>query len=287
VYPICEHGSDGGAMPTTCPNDTNHVITGTALVVGEVDPVQTVKLQEEETGKETNGAFKSKTLHIDAVANQTTSEITWEPYPIGALQVSFVAEEMHRGDTITLCVGPDTTTGMIIGDVTPAMAWSAQNYTTGQTVTWTHPTFGERVYTCIMDTVANEAPPDTTYWRHGFALMVSPTVLQNALPGKYIKLTDGIKQDSVDRIVSVDLDNDKIYVHQSPTNSFLAATPTYVQQTTIITKDWEIAGPGKHIIGQSKVGASHIPTDVVISVDYTNKSPDIDKVFVGIVEYLE
>ena len=78
-----------------------------------------------------------------------------------------------------MTVGANTPIGVLTSNVTPATAWTSQNYTVGQTVTYANPNpiFGTQVYTCILNTVANDLPSVTTYWQPGFALAVSPTVI--------------------------------------------------------------------------------------------------------------
>lgn len=277
--------SSSASVPTVCPTNTAHTIDSTQTSIVDTISENVTTIKEESTA--TGGNFQSKTLSMNAAANQVSSTTTWWPYPISAFAVEFAAEETHRGDLISMAIGEDTITGTITANVSAASAWTAQNYTVGQVVTYTHPTLGSRVYTCILNTVSNDIPTDTTYWKHGLGISVSQTVIDNTCAGKYIKLDDGVNADVVDKVVSVDITNDKIYVETNLTNSFLAATPTYIKQTTYIMKDFELGGPAITNIGGSKIGGTYIPKDTIIKLYYDNKAPSTAKDFVGRVEYLE
>jgi len=243
-----------------------------------------VKVQEENI--ETGGNFNTKTIHVNAIKNTTTIVPVFWPFPISALLIDFVSTEAHRGDFISISVGRNTIIGAIAANVTPASAWSSQNYTTGQTVTYTHPIFGNRVYTCIQNTVSNESPTNTIYWRHGFGMTVSPTVITYTLIGFYLKVNNFVTNDDLGQVISVDATNSRVYMENSPTNSYLASSPTYVQQTVYTVKDYEIGEPWNHQIGNSKIGGSYTPANTVVELHYTNVSADTDKVFIGRVEYL-
>ena len=270
--------------PTTCPSNTSHSVNTNLTEIETViaDNIVTVKEELVATG----GNFGCKSIKINAIKNTATSVTTFFPYHISALAVRFVSKTEHQGDTIDLKVGENTIIGAITANVSPASAWTSQNYTIGQIVTYTHPIFGSRVYTCIQNTVSNEVPTNSTYWRHGFELSVASTVVNNAYVGYYIKLDDGTNINDVKRIISVDKTNNKIYVESNLTDSFLASTPTYIKQTVYMINDYEIGPTWEYTIGLSKIGGSYIPKDTIITIEYTNYSVDTDKVLIGYVEYL-
>jgi len=272
--------------PSTCPTNTAHTIDATKTsIVDKVDPNETL-IKEESTP--TGGNFDCTTLKVNATKNTiSTSKISW-PYPISALSVDFISTSTHSGDFISLAVGKDTITGAITANISPASAWVSQNYTVGQMVTYVHPNthYGTRTYACTTNTVSNEVPTDTTYWKHGLELSVEQTVIDNTARGYHIKLDDGTNTDEVERVISIDDTNNKIYVETNPANSYLAATPTYIKQTAYSIKDYELREAWDHTIGESKIGGSYVPADVIVELIYDNKSTDTDKVLIGRVEYL-
>lgn len=271
--------SEDDPVPTTCPTNTAHQIDATqTVIIREIsDNVVTVKEESIATG----GNFQATTLSFNAIKNQITSASLMWPFPVSALAIEFIAEETNRGDVLDMVIGKNTIIGIITASVSVATVWSAQNYTVGQVVL-----YNSKVYTCIVDTVSNEVPTNTTYWKYGLELSVNQTVIDNIRIGFFVKLFDGSNQDDVERVLSIDKINNKIYVETNVVNSFSAATPTYVQQSVKVMKDYEISGPWQHIVGSNKIGASYIPANVPVTIDYNNKSIDTDKIVVGQVEYL-
>jgi hypothetical protein len=270
--------------PITCPENNSHTIDTTATTI--ISKVSNNLVEIKEETYPTGGNFAARSVKIAATKNATTDvDISW-PYPISALSIEFVSQEIHKNDTVSMYVGPDTIIGTLSSNTGSASAWTSQNYAVGQKVTYTHPKFGERVYTCKKNTVSNEVPTNTGYWINGFELSVSSTVVANTMLGYFLKLDDGTKSDEWLRVVSIDKANNKVYVEKNLSNSYITTTPTYVKQTVSVLKDYEIYEPWENIIGESKIGGSYVPTDTIVRLSYTNKSTDTDKVFVGRVEYL-
>lgn len=272
----------GQSEPTTCPTNTAHTIVSEKTVV--VDTIDTQRIEVKEESTETGGNFSTTTLKVTANSNSTNStSITW-PFPISALCVQFVTDESHRGNFIDMSAGKNTIIGYITANISSASAWSAQNYTTGNKVTYTD-SIGTRIYTCIQNTVSNEIPTNKSYWILGYEIAVSSTVVNYTFIGYYIKLNDGTNIDDVGRVLSVNKNTNKIYVEFNPIHSFNAATPTYVLQTIYILKNYEIQEPWEHNIGQSKIGGAYVPADIAITIDYTNNT-NATSVILGRVEYL-
>lgn len=271
--------------PTKCRDDTSHDIDPTSLTVIRTikDNVVTIKEEDIETG----GHFSAFTIKVNALKNATSSKSISFPFPISALSLTFVPNAVNKGDTMDLVAGEDTIIGNLTADFTAGInSWASQNYVAGDTVTFVHPIFGTRVYTCIQDTVSNENPTNVQYWHHGLELNVSQTVIQYIALGNYVKLDDFINSDSVERVIGVDKVNNKIYVEGNPTNSYSAATPTYVRMSKYLLKDYEIGEPWSNVIGENKIGGSYIPKDTIIKCYYHNISTDTDKELLGMVEYL-
>lgn len=275
------------AAPTTCPVNTTHTIDSSLTAVIEEISDNIVKIQEESIP--TGGKFQTTSIELTAVKNTVSYVDTVFPFPISALAVEFVSNASMKGDIVSISVGPDKIIGAIGAGVSPASAWVSQNYTVGQTVTYTdpNPIYGARVYTCIVNTVSNEVPTDTTHWRHGFVITVSSTVIDNTSNGNYLKLDDLTNSDDVGRVLYVDKENSQVYVETNPTNTFSPLSPTYVRQTVYTVYNYKISEPWEYRIGESKIGGSYVPKDVVVRFLYDNQSTDTDKFFVGAVEYLQ
>jgi len=282
VYTILESTSNA---PTNCPNNTAHTIDSSSVAI--VDEISDSYVTIKEEVVKTGGSFGTKTITFNVPPNSSQSISNIWSYPITALLINYISEEIHKGDEFTISVGEGTTIGAILSSVSPASTWSSQNYTVGQKVTYTHPKFGDSVFTCILNTVSNENPSNTTYWKHGYELFVSSTVIIYTSTGYWISLYDGVNTNILGHVISVDKLNNKIYMSQNPSNSFSYTTPTYVLQTVYLTKDFMIGSPGKYDIGSSKIGGMYLPAGVNIKITYKNNSVSGDnKIFTGRSEYL-
>lgn len=275
---------DNEAAPNTCPTNTSHTIDPESVRITKTISNTVVDIREETTS--TGGNIHRETIRVDAPMNSIASKIVTFPHPITALLVDFVSDSSHVGDTLDMSVGKNVIIGAITASVTPASAWVSGNYTVGQKVTYTHPVFGPRVYTCKLNTVSNEYPLNVTYWIHGFEVSVTNTVVGITMIGYYIKLDDGVNCDNCNKVLKVDKDNLKIYVQTNPTHSFSPASPTYVRQTVYPLKDYEIGPPWLYNIGSGKIGGSYIKEDTIITVEYNNKSLTTDKYLIGRLEML-
>lgn len=238
--------SSNDSVPTTCPKNTFHTIDTAQTIIVDTIEENEVVIKEELTP--TGGNFRCHSVLINAVKNTITSNTSYWPFPISALSLNFLTEEVHRGDTISATIGEDIVIGYISVDVSPSTEWVPQNYTVGQTVKYTDPVYGARIYTCITDTLSNDIPINISYWKHGLEISVNQTVIDNCGIGYYIKLDDGNNNNNVERIISVDKEYKKIYVEKNLTNSFLASTPTYIKQTIYLLKDYHLETPWEHNI---------------------------------------
>lgn len=272
----------GETEPTTCPTNSSHTINSTKTSIVDTCESNVVTVREESTA--TGGRFGCTTLKVSAAANSAGTVFYSYPYAISALVITFISAESHRGNFLDLAISKDTITGILTSNISSASAWTSQNYVVGQKVTYTD-SIGERVYTCVLNTVSNEVPTNKTYWILGFELSVSPTVVQNTLTGYYIKLTNGSTIDNMGRVIYKNSTTNKIYVENNTTNSYSAGSPTYVKQTIYVLKDYEFAESWEHDIGQSKIGGAYIPADTKITIDYINNT-GVDSSLVGRVEYL-
>jgi hypothetical protein len=271
--------------PTTCPHNNSHTIDPNSISIdGQVSTEQIIVREERIP---TGGNFQAMTMKLVVPGNSTGTIATHWPFHVTAFGVNFITTNDHKGDIMNMYAGKDATVGALGAPIAPAVAWTSQNYTVGQIVTYPHPVFGSRVYTCVVDTVSNEIPTNTTYWRHGFALTVSSTVLTYTQRGYDIKLVDLVNShvEAVGRIISIDPALSRIYVETSPVFSYSPATPTYIQQTAYFIRNFEIGEAWNRNIGEMKIGGSHIPADTLIEVSYQNNSSTTKDV-IGHVEFL-
>jgi len=113
---------------------------------------------------------------------------------------------------------------------------------------------------------------------------VNSTVIDNFDVGYKVTITDGTNTDELGQCLAIDSVNSTITVETATTNSFLAATPTYIQQTVCMVDDYEIGPPWEYVIGESKIGGSYIPTGTVVRAIYTNNG-NVDIKIIFKIEY--
>jgi len=277
--------NDTDSDPTTCPSNSAHTIDAalTRIIKTVDDNIVTIREETDATG----GHFSCATLKINATQNTTSSSSIYWPHPVSAMSFNFITGTGHCGDRVSMSVGKNTIIGVITAGVAGATAanWTSSNYTAGQYVTYTHPTLGPRIYTCILNTVSNEVPTNAVYWQHGLSVSVSSTVTANTSVGYYLNLFDGAKTHDLGRIIKLDKNNNKVYVEKEPSLAYSPASPTYVRQTAYVMKNYDIGESAPRQIGDSKIGGAYIPANVFVTADYENNS-DTDKVLIGHVEYL-
>lgn len=114
---------------------------------------------------------------------------------------------------------------------------------------------------------------------------VSQSVIDNVKIGFYIKLDDGTNNDDLGRCISIDKNNLKITVETASTNAYLASTPTYIKQTVKFVPHLRLPMNSRVVIGESKIGGSHLPANAILRVRYINNSATT-KTFSFILEYL-
>jgi hypothetical protein len=243
---------------------------------------QSVIITEESIS--TGGNFSSRSVKITSPASSSnTVHVCW-PFPITALVVKFTTIDTQVNDLLDMSIGANTIVGIITANVsTLAPSWTSSAYLVGNKVTYNNPEHGSLVYTCIKDTVSNEIPSNISFWRQGFQINVSSTVLENSMIGYYMSITNGVNLDNVGRIIYKN--HNSIFVENAPLNTYLASSPTYVRQTVYSFKDYEIGYPEAHTIGSSKIGGSYIPANTTITVKYTNNYTS-EQTLMGSVEYL-
>jgi len=122
--------NENDPSPTKCPTDGDHTIDTSSIAIIKTisDNIVTVKEESVDTGA--NYMTESIVICGDTGPDVTTThDFSW-PFPISVLDIQFVAEEINRGDQITLSVGPDT----IVGALTNHAATGATGLNVSQTV---------------------------------------------------------------------------------------------------------------------------------------------------------
>ena len=99
---------------------------------------------------------------------------------------------------------------------------------------------------------------------------VSQSVIDSIAIGFYASITDGTHTDDLGRVTAVSTANKTITVETASTNAYLAATPTTVAMTVSPVHNFEFGPPQSYNIGQSSLGASHVPANIPLVLKYTN-----------------
>jgi hypothetical protein len=113
------------------------------------------------------------------------------------------------------------------------------------------------------------------------SIMVSNTVIQNIYIGYYLSITDGINTNMLGEVLSI---TDNILTFSGTiTNNFLVGN--YVRMSVKPVDNFIMGPPGLYNIGESRTGASSVPGNTLISLEYTNTSSEI-KTFTLSLDYL-
>lgn len=241
---------------------------------GQVDQEPTiVKISEEDIP--TGGHWSTYSDKLTAASGQSaTLELSF-PFPVSCLTMEFETINKQEEDTLDLVVAPDTVIAITSEDIGTVSAWTAQNYVVGNKVSYTHPTLGSRVYTCVQSTVSNEPPTNKAYWSHGYKIALSST--QYTEIGYYLS----VGSDDLGRVISKT--SSVVYVEKAPTGSH--SSGTQVKQNIYMMKGFYLGVPTKNIIGEGKIGGTYIPADTVCRLTYHNNGGGTDTIY-GILEYL-
>jgi len=165
-----------------------------------------------------------------------------------------------------------TTFPIPINVIDGAVELAAEN--TGDIITWK----------VAPNTVIGVVTADVT--ASDTVINVSSTVLDTIQLGFHLDLFDGVNNDNCLRVIDIDTDNSQVTVEQATTNSFAAATPTYVRMTVVYVNAVEMGHPGQLSIAESKAEATYLPANTPLVCEYDNKSAMDDKRFVAYIEYL-
>jgi hypothetical protein len=200
-------------------------------------------------------AIDASKTYITRKVSETQMEVKEEDVPTGGhYQV-----QCHAFD----CPGPATT--KTTHDITYsenvsglAFGWNSDADMEGDVVD-----LSVAPNTTIGAITADVGAPDTV-------INVSSTVTDNIDVGFIVTLFDGTNTSVCGKCTAKDAGAGTITVETAPGQAFLAATPTYVQMTVYMMRNFEIGPPGRYIIGESKIGGSFVPAGTTIRVEYVN-----------------
>jgi hypothetical protein len=116
-------------------------------------------------------------------------------------------------------------------------------------------------------------------------LNVDATALNTFKLGYWLTLTDGVNSYDMGRVVGIDTGASTITTENTSTFNFLVATPTLVRCTTKTIVNYEIGEAGQVVLGESKIGGSYVPANVIVRMIYTNNGASTKR-FCAQVEYL-
>jgi len=268
--------------PTKCPNNTSHSVNTVLTSVVETISENVVTIKEESI--QTGGHFGTRTVDLTISPTASASTEMWWPYPVSATVLKFTTNDQMIGDCISLAIGSDTIVGGLLLPSPEAVAYNPTvSYNSGDVVTFPHPNFGTRTYTCLQTTTSNEPPGTAEYWQHGYPLTASSTALEYIENGFDVSLFNGSNKEDLGETVKVDKQGAKIYVQKAPVNNY--SPGSYIMMTVYHLKNYQLGYGSNYIIGESKIGGSYIPADVKVKITYTNHDP-LEKRIVGSVEYL-
>jgi hypothetical protein len=103
--------------------------------------------------------------------------------------------------------------------------------------------------------------------------------------GFRVNLFDGVNTEELGHVTSIDKDNKTITTENSSTTAFLASSPTYVRINVNVIDDYTIGAPGRWIIGEAKIGGSHVKAGISVRIIYKNNTASA-KNFTAQLEYL-
>lgn len=132
----------GTSAPIACPNNNTHSVDMNSISI--TDTIAQNNVTVVQISGDLNSYFRVESKIESIPANSIgTFEYTW-PYNIGILTINWTCGEIHRGDTISAYVAPDTVVGVI-----------TQNINQGDTVIHVSPTVLANVNRGFMVTVTN------------------------------------------------------------------------------------------------------------------------------------
>jgi hypothetical protein len=114
---------------------------------------------------------------------------------------------------------------------------------------------------------------------------VSSTVIDKIKLGYLVHLYDGITTDDLSYVKSINTSNNTITVKNASTRAYDISTPTYIQISIELMKNYYINQQAIILFGDDKIGGSYLSEGIMIRFLYTNNS-SVSKKFTSHVEYM-
>lgn len=103
-------------------------------------------------------------------------------------------------------------------------------------------------------------------------LNVSSSVLPILEVGYLITLTDGVNTEIVGDCINIDTENSQITISNPLTQSFSSSSPTYIQMSIHVLRNFELINSWLYVAGDDKIGGMGIPKNTPVSFTYQNNS---------------
>jgi hypothetical protein len=287
--------------PTKCPENRSHTISSTTIVDKKILDM-TELLEEFPSGEPTGGRFRCDGFNLSISGNSTAiRDFSWA-YPISGLTIRFNTDEIHRGDIINGYSIPTAFLGHTNNDITigstviPVKSEYISNFTVGMEIvisdTQNTETLGKLT---SIDTNNNTITVQnaTTLFLYKNAyishhtpigaltqtlnagdnwITCTPTVISLVQKGMILFVSDGTNKEKLGEVFEIDISNNKIMFQDSPINNYSAGSYIYPQVQVI--KNYTLAAPNIHIIGEGKIGGSYISKLYLMRIEYKNNSSD-------------
>ena len=294
-----------GVTPSMCFENTAHTVNSNSFQkLQEISPEQVEVVEESPlTNEATDGRFRTDGFEISATANTTTrKDFSW-PYPISALILRFVTEEIHRGDYINCYGKPTTYLNNLSSDITSGTTVLPVNSTTpfsvGMSIVITDSVNTEslgRVTSKGETTITVQTATQFSYYKNAYISYYNPagivtsavtagdckitcnsTVMLNARKGMILSINDSTNSETLGEIFEIDSATNQITIQNSPEFSY--AIGSYVSLKLHMIKKYKVGPPSEHTIGGGKIGGSYVNKFHVISIEYTNNNANTVKDF--------
>jgi hypothetical protein len=107
---------------------------------------------------------------------------------------------------------------------------------------------------------------------------VSSTVIQNAVVGFYMAITDGTNYDDLGVLTFIDYDKNEITVENAPTTKYVAGD--YILLNVHIVKNLQLPYPYKYDMGSGVLSGKPIPPNTISQITYNNSNGLSKKLYV-------
>jgi hypothetical protein len=116
-------------------------------------------------------------------------------------------------------------------------------------------------------------------------LYVDVSSALNVAKGFYVTLDDGVNSEELGRVIAVDKVNNIITMEHAATNSYAAASPTYIKITVRPIDNFTFGNTAFYRVGASVVAGSPVPANRQVRIKYVNKGALAKKLVIPF-EYL-